>query len=260
MNGLKCLICGADRREPLTFRTLLSPETPPGFCRPCREKMAHIIPGDSCRLCGRDLGLLDGKFIRDSVCSDCVRWEEGNKNGCYDRNFALFSYNNWMKEVITTYKFRGDAAIAEGFRADFRTAGRKIIGKDPQSRWKRIKEGKWGAREDWAIVPIPISVTRLKERGFNQAEILAEMIGEPLVPALIRQGDERKQSKKGRRERLVSNNNPFILDETHVSLVHGKQVLLVDDIYTTGATLRRAAEALKKAVPRRVVSLTLAHG
>ncbi|WP_241654953.1 ComF family protein [Sporolactobacillus shoreae] len=260
MNGLVCLICGQDRQERMTFRTLLSADSSPGFCRTCREKFVKIPQGHSCRLCGRDLGLMDEKFISGSVCTDCRRWEKSGGNGCFGRNIALYSYNDWMKEVITTFKFRGDAALAVGFRKEFRAAGRKIIGKDWRTHWERLRNGKHHPRETCVIVPMPLSGNRLKERGFNQAEVLAELIGEPVVPALCRIGGERKQSKKNRRERLESGENPFKLDEAFSEVLHGTKVLLIDDIYTTGATLRRAAAAFERADPKCVDSLTLIHG
>ncbi|WKB35279.1 phosphoribosyltransferase family protein [Terrilactibacillus sp. S3-3] len=116
------------------------------------------------------------------------------------------------------------------------------------------------ANEDLTIVPVPLSGERLLERSYNQSRLLAELLGNKVTDALIRRVNEPKQSKKGRRERLEMKENPFRLVDSCRKQLAGRQVLLIDDIYTTGATLRLAAQALQPAGPISIVSLTLAHG
>lgn len=261
MNGTHCLICGGIRQDPLTVRTLLLAGTDPGFCKNCRRKLAPIDLDDCCASCGRDLRLIDKCFVSDSVCSDCRNWAKSGRNGLFGRNRSLFTYNEWMKEIITMFKFRGDALLAEGFRTEFRS----VYGKLKGSGWENLRDWlKTGERRaagvKYIIVPIPLSKERLQERGFNQAVLLAELLGEPLTHALVRPGSERKQSKKNRQERLMIRKNPFLFNEKAAGSISGHKVLLIDDIYTTGATLRFAAGALEAAGPQRIDSLTLAHG
>lgn len=96
-----------------------------------------------------------------------------------------------------------------------------------------------------AVVPVPLHVTRLRERGFNQSQELARplaaALGAPLSPALLRRPQAtRHQIGLNRAERRLNLHGAF----TAHAAVRGKTILLVDDTLTTGTTLRRAALAL----------------
>ncbi|MGX9806672.1 ComF family protein [Exiguobacterium acetylicum] len=105
-------------------------------------------------------------------------------------------------------------------------------------------------RRGW-IVPIPLSRDRLSERKFNQAEEIAKQMNGKVTLALKRD-EGTPQSKKSREERL-KRSNPF-----HVTKeVAGKNILLVDDVYTTGVTLRQAMVRLKEAGASEISAVTL---
>ncbi|SFG73081.1 ComF family protein [Sporolactobacillus nakayamae] len=252
-----CLFCNAERREPLTFRTLLSPETEAGFCPACRDGLKRINRRNNCLYCGRDLSLLDQETVRDRICRDCVWWRKSGRNGLYVKNYSVFSYNEFIKEIINQFKFRGDSILADGFACDLRKTFQRIK-KEHGTRTAFRLLDKMDA--SFIIVPIPLSAARLAERGFNQAEVLAEKMGAPVTNALVRDKHEPKQSKKNRRERLMERVTPFRINADYASLIEGGKVLLIDDIYTTGATIRLAAEALAQANPIEIDSLTLIHG
>ena len=99
-------------------------------------------------------------------------------------------------------------------------------------------------------MPIPLSVVRHRERGFNQAEMLTAFLDRKSV-ALLQRKDGEKQSKKSRQDRIFAE-NPFRMKKTI-----NKPVILVDDIYTTGATLRHAANVLKQQGCPKVCAFTL---
>ncbi|WP_354958485.1 ComF family protein [Bacillus sp. CECT 9360] len=152
------------------------------------------------------------------------------------RNTSVFNYNEFMKELIAKFKYRGDYALAEVFAPYVKT---KLL----------------NAHFD-LIVPIPLSEERLKERGFNQARALAEMAHLEIEDILMRMHSE-KQSKKSRKER-ISLAQVFHVKGNQDSITN-KKIMLLDDIYTTGSTLRQAAKALVKAGAAEVSSLTLAR-
>ena len=108
-------------------------------------------------------------------------------------------------------------------------------------------------KKELVVVPVPLSEERLSERGFNQAKVLADFFPFPTRGALKRVHGE-KQAKKTRKERIFTN-NPFIL----IRPIE-KPVLLVDDIYTTGTTIRHAAALLKEHGTPEVYSFTLIRG
>ncbi|KHF29010.1 Ribose-phosphate pyrophosphokinase [Anoxybacillus sp. BCO1] len=142
-------------------------------------------------------------------------------------------YNDWMKEVMNRFKFRGDYALIEAFRHDVRAVFSKHFSSDV------------------CLVPIPLSPSRLAERGFNQAEAIASLLPLPMIFALRRIDDE-KQSKKTRRERFTG--RKFCLTGENVA---EKRIVIVDDIYTTGATVHEAAKLLYDAGARDICSFTL---
>lgn len=142
-----------------------------------------------------------------------------------------------MKDILSTFKFRGDSALASVFEKDFQISCK--------ANFKTIKLD--------AAMPIPLSTERLYERGFNQAKLLADFLPLPQLDALERTHHE-KQSKKSRHERLSSSNVFSITDR---SIIEGKNILLIDDIYTTGTTLRHAAKRLKDSGAASIYSFTL---
>ena len=108
-------------------------------------------------------------------------------------------------------------------------------------------------------VPIPLSKERLYERGFNQAAELARLL--PVAPheVLKRVVHEQKQSKKSRTERLRLE-APVFRFIGDPSVIRGREIVLIDDIYTTGATVRRAAKVLLENGAASVCSMTVARG
>jgi len=172
------------------------------------------------------------------ICSDCQSWGNDPKwNGALERNVSVYEYNDAMKDILSTFKFRGDAALASVFEKDFKSSYK--------ANFKSIKLD--------ATIPIPLSPERLYERGFNQAKLLADFLLLPQLDVLERTHHE-KQSKKSRQERLTSSNVFSISDR---SIIEGKNILLIDDIYTTGTTLRHAAKRLKDSGAASIYSLTL---
>ena len=111
------------------------------------------------------------------------------------------------------------------------------------------------------VVPVPLHMGRLRKRGFNQSRILAAKIAsvtgaELSDKALIRIKKTIPQTNLSREERIKNIKKAFLADRTRVS---GKKVMVVDDIYTTGATIRECAVTLQRAGAEMIEAVTLAR-
>ena len=108
------------------------------------------------------------------------------------------------------------------------------------------------------IVPVPLHINRLRERGYNQARLIAghvaQMRGLPLVPqAIYRQVETHSQVGLNAEEREANMQGAFGADPQTVS---AQTILLIDDVYTTGATLAACAQAAREAGAAAVYGLT----
>lgn len=230
-----CLICHEEIEAILSWNALFGKEETPTICGECKENFAPIT-GEVCEICGRPFAFLVAEYRMGDLCFDCKRWEEDEHwSGSLDQNRSLYRYTDFTKDVIAKFKFRGDYVLVEVFAEDLRHALQDF-------------------QYDY-IVPIPLSEERLYERGFNQAEALITTAG--FVPThLLSRVHTEKQSKKSRSERIHLQ-QVFELD-TDMNL-NSKTIVLIDDIYTTGSTLRHAAKILKDNGVAKVYSFTLAR-
>jgi competence protein ComFC len=231
---VRCLYCGEGIILSIGWGTLLSRVEEVLLCDQCTKQFLPI-EGDCCVRCSRPFQSLAEEFRKGDFCYDCVRWEEDNEwKGILARNVSLYEYNEFLKGVISRYKFRGDYVLSK-----FLCKGLKKV----------IKEYD-------LFVPVPLSNERLYERGFNQAEALILEAG--FTPTLVlKRTHTEKQSKKSREERIHLSNVFKIASEEEIV---GKKVLLVDDIYTTGSTLLHAGKILKRQGALSVSSFTVARG
>lgn len=112
-----------------------------------------------------------------------------------------------------------------------------------------------------AIIPVPLHSKRQEWRGFNQAELLANQLGVmhavPVESALMRVRETQVQAQSSREDRLANMEGAFSLNPNW-TLDRGAHYVLLDDVYTTGATLGACAEALDAAGAKTISAVTLA--
>ncbi|SFA44433.1 competence protein ComFC [Parageobacillus thermantarcticus] len=235
---MNCLICHAPYNPLASWQHFLTLKNADCLCVKCRGAFVKI-DGEICDICGRPFAGLERSHRQGKLCADCVQWQKDDEwKDVLTKNRSVYMYNEFMKEVVALWKFRGDYAIVQAFQDEF------------------CREFYRHFDNTFCIVPIPLSDERLYERGFNQAKALAELLALPIYEPLCRRHLE-KQSKKSRLERLRTE-NVFRLSEK--TSLRGKHIVLIDDIYTTGTTLRHAAKVLLKAGAASVSSITLARG
>lgn len=204
----------------------------PVCCELCGEALPARAEGAVCPVCEASLPL---SGLASPLESDRFH---------FDRLFSACRYEGRTKQLLCAFKFRRRLALGK----DLVRLLEKQLAAIPEKRWDMV-----------AAVPMPAALKR--ERGFNQAELLARgvarLVERPFEKrALDIKGAPRQQSRLGRVERKRNVERRFA---ARVSAA-GKNVLLVDDILTTGNTASECARALKGAGARSVDVLVVAHG
>ena len=160
-------------------------------------------------------------------CEDCMAHRH-----TFEYGMALCNYNETAKTSMVKIKYHNKREYLDFY-------GAAIVARyDKKIRNMHVD----------AIIPVPVHPSRRRKRGFNQAEILAEIIGERLgIPVrtdlLTRTKKTLPQKELSPAERLKNLSGAFRAEELPPDI---KRVLLVDDIYTTGSTLEACARILKK--------------
>ncbi|MCC5888983.1 MAG: ComF family protein [Alkalibacterium sp.] len=150
---------------------------------------------------------------------------------------AVYAYNGFAREMVKQFKFSGDCELAAAFSEE-------------------IKELTRCRRRSSLVIPIPISRSSIETRGFNQTELLLESARIEYQRVLENAFQREKQSKKTRFERLESP-QPFIVRDRMEGEIKGKNLIIVDDIYTTGRTVYHAAQLLSQYNPASISSVSL---
>lgn len=243
-----CIICHEWITPRLGWNALFEEYKEECICNNCLNQLPTIT-GETCIICHRPFASLDSRYRYDDICFDCYRWEQDHEwSGLLQQNQSLYVYNAFLKEVIARFKFRGDYLLARAFAKQIRE---KLAPERAKSQ-RKIEN----PSSNQLFVPIPLSNERLYERGFNQAEAL--LVAAKLEPTYVLQRiHTEKQSKKSRTERI---HIPQVFELTDPNVVKDKKIVLIDDIYTTGSTLRHAAKLLKTAGASSIHSFTLARG
>ena len=216
-----CLLCAQHLKKTLTFGELLILKKEEGsLCLACYSSF-EIIGEEHCPNCYKK-GL-------STLCQDCQLW---CKEGIEVSHEAIFSYNQAMKDFFNRYKFDGDYIL------------RKVFAMILNENLKKYK--------DYHFISIPLSPERYAKRGFNQVAGLIEAAGLSHQDILGKR-EEKASSSKNRSERLATELPFFIKEGIRIP----KKILLIDDIYTTGATVNRVKILLEKAGAEEVRTFSL---
>ena len=113
---------------------------------------------------------------------------------------------------------------------------------------------------NFILIPIPLSDKKKKKRGFNQSEEIAKIISEVTkietdFNCIIKVKDNKSQTELTRKERIENVKNTFKI----IKNIKNKNILLLDDVYTTGSTMEECAKTLKSAGANKVWGITIAR-
>jgi ComF family protein len=155
------------------------------------------------------------------------------------------AYNGPARACLHALKYDGERRLVEP------------LAEIMAQRWARA-----GIGGD-VLVPVPVHAARKRQRGFDQAVLLARGVGQqlglPVVPAVMRASKTTAQHALGRRARAANVGHAFAFDAKFAADVRGRWMLLVDDLTTTGATLSGCAAVLYEAGASAVSALALAR-
>lgn len=220
-----CLACG--RR--------LSSSRPPLFCPVCREGLRPAA-SPLCSHCGRPFPDAAGA---DHLCGTCLHapWH-------FSRARALFLYTHPLAQAIHRLKYGRTTAGLATFRLFFEARQAELVPSTP----------------DW-IVPVPLHPDRLRQRGFNQALLLARCFfpANRAVRAGLLERHRPTPPQTGLSGKVRRRNLQGAFRVPAPAEVAGKSVLLVDDVFTTGTTANECARVLRRAGAAAVQALTLAR-
>lgn len=230
-----------------------------------KEKLNSIVefffPSNVvCIGCGKDLFIANDRY---ALCPDCARklyqietccprCGKSNRYGevcniCsttklyFEKNYSCLVYDGLIREIVHAYKFNGRSYLyryLSSFMVD------KIIAEDVEVD---------------LMTAVPVSKERFRERGYNQAELLAKEIAKrmniPYSNQIFKKEGHSVQVGKNWAERKKNVENTFFVKNKDA--FSGKTVLVVDDIITTGSTMNSVAKTLSEAGAKRVFGLTL---
>ena len=205
------------------------------ICRRCKDRIPYTGE-DHCLKCGKKLLDNEREYCRDCMCT--VHH--------FARGRSLYVYSGNVRSAITRFKYHGRKEYSEFFGRD--------LAKHLGSFIKKCHPD--------IIIPVPVSREKMKKRGYNQSELLAEKISEqmgiPVDRTLITRIKNTPPMKElSRIERMKNLKGAF---KINVHDVKCRNVLIVDDIYITGSTIDAMAEELKKTGTQNVYFVALAAG
>ncbi len=211
-----CVVCGAQ-----VFERRYS-----AVCPLCWNRLSQVAP-PICPRCGMPAVAIEGP---------CGRCRTGENVFDFARSAVLF--NDCAREIVHHLKYSDRVSLA------------KPIGRMLRELMNREL---FTAR---VVIPVPLHRSRERERGFNQAELIAKELALPVDARLLRRRKKTPtQTGLSRSERARNLTAAFELR----GIVAGKNVLIVDDVLTTGSTMNEIARVLKRGKAQRVEVLTFAR-
>ena len=203
------------------------------ICDSCKVSLPYVGE-DYCLKCGRPLKQKTAEF-----CPACQRGTHS-----FDSGRSLFVYNDAVRHSLALFKYKNRREYALFYAEElYKTFNKHIKMKRPD-----------------ALVPVPVSKSRLRRRGYNQAELLARELGR-LTGIPVRTGyisrirDTPALKELGRRQRQKNLKKAFKITGNDVKL---KTIMVIDDIFTTGSTMDEISSVFKEAGVEKVYFLTVA--
>lgn len=165
----------------------------------------------------------------EEYCAVCMREPDRG----WDFGRSVFPYHGVMESALQLVKKEGTKEFVRFFAKQIKESQQTFLGQMAPE----------------CIVPVPLHPSKMRRRGFNQAELLAEALGEetglPVRRLLLKKKKTKDQKILSRNQRIQNVKDAFVVDEEELEYEMPVSVLLLDDVSTTGSTLTACAFALK---------------
>lgn len=204
------------------------------FCNDCWQKL-QFITEPKCTICCNPFEFSPAG--ENLICASCLADPPH-----YDKAIVIFRYDKLISKIVSDFKYRDQTFVAKKLARLLRNHAQKEI-----------------AEADF-IVPVPLHKKKLRKRQFNQSVLLCRELSKTKLSAdfLLRIKNTTAQVSLKKRQRQRNPRNAFAVNPKFLTLVKNKNILVVDDVMTTGATLENCAKILKKSGAKKVVVLTIA--
>lgn len=206
------------------------------------EKIIEYIFPTCCGVCG--------KIYKKWICPKCyynlkneLKYEKHKEDKFY--LYYISSYENSIRKLLLKYKFKECAYLANTF-VEILSKNKKIV--------QEIEKYDY-------IIPVPMHNINKSIRGYNQTEILAKKIKRRFgimykTDILLKIRQNKRQSELNEKQRIENVKNIYKLQNE--SILENKKILLLDDIYTTGSTIKACIKELEKSNPKKIDALVVA--
>lgn len=219
---IKCIFCGDE----------LTKESDNSTCAKCLKTLPFIK--HKCGRCG-------GEVHFGNVCKNC---KLNNHN--FVQAKSVFNYDDDVTKVVHMLKYGGKLYLAE-----------------PMAKFMAQELATWDISPDM-ITAVPLHDNREKDRGYNQSRLLAENISKsvkiPYVEIADKIVDNPSQTQLGYEKRRENVKGVYKLKSNIRRKIKGKKILIIDDIFTTGATVDELSKVLLDGGASEIFVLTFAHG
>ena len=223
--NISCILCNKPIKKINTY----------SLCKDCFKELNFIQ--DGCIKCGKPIIYHSLEKLDICGCSYCF-----NKSFYFDKAISCIEYSDISKSMILGFKYKNKTYMA------------KYI-----SNIMKEKLDLENIKFDY-ITFVPLHKKRMRKRGFNQSEKIAKelekMIDIPILDCIYRKSNTNRLYNLNRKERKIELKNAFLVKE-NINYANGKNILLIDDIFTTGSTVNEISKLLKLNNVNKIFVMTL---
>lgn len=223
--NISCILCNKPIKKINTY----------SLCKDCFKELNFIQ--DGCIKCGKPIIYHSLEKLDICGCSYCF-----NKSFYFDKAISCIEYSDISKSMILGFKYKNKTYMA------------KYI-----SNIMKEKLDLENIKFDY-ITFVPLHKKRMRKRGFNQSEKIAKELGKmidiPILDCIYRKSNTNRLYNLNRKERKIELKNAFLVKE-NINYANGKNILLIDDIFTTGSTVNEISKLLKLNNVNKIFVMTL---